>query len=78
MVRQQVNAISRQVMQNNVNSEELRSLLIPLPLLQMQNEVMHHMESGCEKIRKEQEAAAQIAGEAEREVERLILGTEKV
>jgi len=66
MVRQQVNAISRPIMQNNINSEEIRSLLIPLPPLQMQNEIMHHAESGCEKIRKEQEAAAQIAGEAER------------
>jgi hypothetical protein len=44
----------------------------------MQNEIMRHAESGCEKIRKEQEAAAQIAGEAEREVEGLILVTEKV
>ena len=29
---------------------------------------MRHLESGCEEIRKEQEAAAQIAGVAEREV----------
>jgi hypothetical protein len=44
----------------------------------MQNEIMCHVEWGCEKIRKEQQAAAQIAGEAEREVDRLILGTDKV
>ncbi len=42
------------------------------------NEIMRYVESVCEKIRKEQEAAAQIAGEAEREVERLILGNEGV
>jgi len=50
MVRQQVNAISRQIMQNNINSEELRSLLIPLPPPQMQKEIMRHVESGREKI----------------------------
>jgi hypothetical protein len=31
--RLQVNAVSRQIMQNDINSKELRSLQIPLPLL---------------------------------------------
>jgi type I restriction enzyme S subunit len=78
MVRQQVNAISRQIMQNNINGEELPNLRIPLPPLQMQNEIMCHVEWGARKYRKEQQAPAQIAGEAEREVDRLILGTDKV
>ena len=65
-------------MQNNINGEELRSLLIALRLPEMHNEIMRHVESGCEKIHKEQKAGAQIAGEVEREVQRLILGTEEV
>lgn len=35
---------------------------------------MDQVESGCEKIRKEEEAGAQIAGEAEREVETFDFG----
>lgn len=72
--RQQINAISRQIMQNNINSEELRSLQVPLPPLNVQKKIMYRVEAGREKIRKEQQAAAHVAEEAEQEVERLILG----
>jgi restriction endonuclease S subunit len=76
--RQQINAISRQIIgQANVNSEELRSLQIPLPPLDVQKEIMRRVEEGRSKIRQEQEAAAQVKEESEREVERMILGLSK-
>lgn len=76
--RQQINAISRQIIgQANVNSEELRSLQIPLPPLDVQKEIMRRVEEGRSKIRQEQEAAAKVAEEAQREVERMILGLSK-
>jgi type I restriction enzyme S subunit len=75
--REQVNAISRQIMQNNINSEELRSLQIPLPPLDVQKEIMRRVEEGRSKIRQEQEFAAKLKEESEREIERMILGLSK-
>lgn len=73
--RQQINAISRQIIgQANVNSEELRSLQIPLPPLNIQKEIMRRVEEGRSKIQKEQEAAAKVAEESASEVEKMILG----
>ena len=57
-----------------INSEEVRLAPIPLPPLEVQKEIMLHVEEGRYKIRQEQEAAAKIAEESEKEVERMILG----
>ena len=76
--RQQVNAVSRKIMQNNINSEELRALRIPLPPLDVQKQVMGDVERGLVEISREREASNRITREANREVEALILGTKKL
>lgn len=60
-----------------INSEEVRLAPIPLPPLDVQKEIMRRVEEGRSKIRQEQEAAAKVAEEAQRDVERMILGLSK-
>ncbi|MCX6601964.1 MAG: restriction endonuclease subunit S [bacterium] len=76
--RQQVDAISRQIMQNNINSEELRSLQIPLPPLAVQKQIMQRVAVGRAEIAREREAAEELAKAINAEVESLILGTKSV
>ena len=76
--RQQVDAVSRQIMQNNINSEELRGLQIPLPPLSVQKQMMEWVAAGREEIAREREAADHLAREINAEIEALILGTKKV
>jgi type I restriction enzyme, S subunit len=76
--RQQVNAISRQIMQSNLNSDEIRSLEIPLPPLDVQQEIMCHVNKGWIKIEQEREKAAKRAREIENDIEELILGTKQL
>ncbi len=76
--RQQVNAVSRQIMQNNINSQELRSLKFPLPPLKVQQEIMSYVEAGRAEIVRQKELAEKIRKGAEAEVEALILGTKKI
>jgi type I restriction enzyme, S subunit len=76
--RQQVDAVSRQIMQNNINSEELRGLQIPLPPLSVQKQMMERVAAGRAEITREREAADRLAREINAEIEALILGTKKV
>lgn len=77
--RQQINAMSRQIIgQANVNTQELRSLQIPLPPLDIQKDIMRRIEEGRKKIRQELESVERIKAEAERSIERMILGLTKV
>lgn len=76
--RQQVDAVSRQIMQNNINSEELRGLQIPLPPLAMQKQIMERVAAGRETIARERAIADRLAHDINAEVEALILGTKKV
>jgi type I restriction enzyme S subunit len=73
--RQQVDAVSRQIMQNNINSEELRSLQIPLPPFAAQNQIMERVAAGRREIARERKAAEMLAKEISADVEALILGT---
>jgi type I restriction enzyme, S subunit len=76
--RQQVDATSRQIMQNNINSEELRSLQIPLPPLPLQQAMMKRVEAGRAEIAR-RKADAQARAEAARaDMEAMILGTNPV
>ncbi len=72
--RQQVNAISRQIMQNNINSEEIRSLEIPLPPLDVQREIVAEVRAGLAEIAILRENARAQADAARAEVERMIIG----
>jgi type I restriction enzyme S subunit len=76
--RQQVDAVSRQIMQNNINSVELRGLKIPLPPLAVQKQIMERVTAGREEIAREREASDRLARDSNAEVEAMILGTKKV
>ncbi len=76
--RQQVDAVSRQIMQSNINSQELRSLKVPLPPLTEQNKIMARVATGRSKIAREREASENLAKEINAEVEALILGTKSL
>ena len=74
--RQQINALSRQIIgQANINSEELRLLRIPLPPLAVQKQIMKRVADGRTEIAREREAAEKLANEINTDVEALILGT---
>ena len=73
--RQQINALSRQIIgQANVNSEELRGLQIPLPPVAVQKQIMQRVISGRAEIARERGAAERLANEINADVESLILG----
>jgi type I restriction enzyme, S subunit len=77
--RQQINALSRQIIgQANVNSEELRSLRIPLPPLAEQKQIMQRVTDGRSEIAREREATQTLATSIRAEVEALILGTKSL
>ena len=77
--RQQINALSRQIIgQANINSQELRSLKLPLPPLNAQQDIMSHVEAGRAEIARQKELAEKIRKDAEIEIESLILGTKKI
>jgi type I restriction enzyme S subunit len=73
--RQQVNSLSRHIMQNNINSQELRSLLLPLPPLNIQQEIMDYIEINRKAIDSKKNEAAILKEEAQEKIENLILGT---
>lgn len=73
--RQQVDAVSRQIMQSNINSDELRDLEIPLPPLLVQNEIMRRVAAGSLEITRERIAADRLVDKINAEVEALILST---
>jgi type I restriction enzyme S subunit len=74
--RQQINALSRQIIgQANVNTEELRSLKIPLPPLPVQKRIMARVLAGRIEIANERQRADQLARDIGMDVEALILGT---
>jgi type I restriction enzyme S subunit len=76
--RQQINALSRKIMQNNINSEEIKSLKIPLPTLKIQYEIMCSVKEESEKIESARKKAENRAREIETEVEELILGVRQL
>ena len=73
--KQQVNTLSRQIMQNNINSQELRSLRLPLPPIDIQQEIMARIEAGRNEIIQQLETAAQLHSKTQSEIEKMILGT---
>ena len=62
-------------MQNNINSEELRSLQIPLPPLAVQKEIMQRVDADRAEIARERKAADELSKAINTELEALILGT---
>lgn len=72
--RQQVEAISRHIMQNNINSEELRSIQIPLPPLHVQNALVSKINSQHNHITLIEAEAIQKADQAKREIDAMVQG----
>lgn len=73
--RTQIDALSRQIIgQANINTDELRSLQIPLPPLMAQHAIMQRVEEGRAAIAREREKARRLATAVEREIEEMILG----
>lgn len=73
--RQQIDATSLQIMQNNINSEEIRCLQIPLPPLPVQEEIMNRVGSGRTKIARLKADAKVRTDSMKADVEAMILGT---
>jgi len=72
--RQQVDSISRQIMQNNINSEEIRTLRVPLPPLEVQRKLVERVNVARAEMARERAAATQLRQTIAAEVESLILG----
>lgn len=77
--RQQIDALSRQIIgQANINTEELRSLQLPLPPLAIQQQIVKRVAMGRAEIAKERESAERITKEINAEVEAMVLGKKYV
>jgi restriction endonuclease S subunit len=76
--RQQVDSLSRQIMQNNINSQELRILQVPLPPLEVQKEIMEHVEAGRCEIVQQKGNADLLYRQTGIALEEMILGTRPV
>jgi len=77
--RRQIDTLSRQIIgQANINTEELKSLEIPLPSLAIQREIMARVKELRAEIAAERQHARQIEEQARREVEEMLLGTRPV
>lgn len=69
-----VSAIERPAVQSNINSEEYKSLKIPLPSREKQDEIVRHIKSIRDKAKELQDEALEILENAKKEVEKMILG----
>jgi type I restriction enzyme S subunit len=77
--RQQIDALSRQIIgQANINSQELRSLRISLPPLEVQRAMMERVAAGLAEIARQREAAEGLRHRTQTEVEEMILGLRPV
>lgn len=76
--RQQVDAVSRHIMQNNINSEEIRNLIVPLPPLDTQNHLIDRIMKQRAGIAKLREEAKRREEEAKAYLEDIILGQKRV
>jgi restriction endonuclease S subunit len=65
-------------MQNNINSEELRNLQVPLPPLPAQQAIMRRVDNGLAEISELEADARARADAAKADVEAMILGIKKV
>lgn len=76
--QQQVNAVSRQIMQNNINSKEIAGLQIPLPPLDIQRQIMRKVATEQQRIEQERVRAKTVSERIEEEMEAYLLGRKKV
>ena len=72
--RQQVNSLSRKIMQNNINSQELKLLKIPLPPIRVQREMVQRITYARQESALLRTRAKELLEKATIGVERMILG----
>jgi type I restriction enzyme S subunit len=72
--RQQVNLMSRHIMQNNINSQELKSLKIPLPPLAVQRKIVECINYSRREAASLNTSAKELLEKAKIGVEQMILG----
>lgn len=72
-----VDAIHRPAVQSNINSEEYKSLIIPLPPMDKQTEISEHIKQLREQAKQLQKEAVLVLKIAKQEVEKMILETDK-
>lgn len=77
--RQQIDALSRQIIgQANINSQELRSLRLPLPPLDVQKDIMAHIEAGRNEIVQQGATVNRLHSQTQTKIEKMILGARPV
>ena len=69
-----VDTIQRPAVQANINAQEFRKMIIPLPPLQKQEEISKHILELRQKANSLREEGKQILQQANKEVEQMILG----
>ena len=69
-----VDSIQRPAVQANINSQEYKSLKIPLPPLPKQKEIASHIRKIREQAKQLQVEAEQTMQEAKKQIEKMILG----
>ena len=70
----QVTRLQRPIAQPNLNTAELKSIYIPLPPLEIQNQIAYKITKRKEKAKTLQQEAKEILESAKKEVESMILG----
>jgi len=76
--RRQVDSLSRKIMQNNINSQELRRLQIALPPLEIQHGIMNRVAEGRAEIDNEREVSQRLRWKTRINIEEMILGIRPV
>ncbi|MDE5419148.1 restriction endonuclease subunit S [Labilibaculum sp. DW002] len=69
-----VSAIERPAVQSNINSEEFKSLVVPVPTLEKQSEIANQITDIRNQAKQLENDAKQIMIDAKLEVEQIILG----
>ncbi|MBP5601887.1 MAG: restriction endonuclease subunit S [Treponema sp.] len=70
IIRDQINSISRQITgQANVNAEELKDLIFPLPPLPIQNKIVSHINQIKKQVKDLNEKAKDLREQAKKEFE---------
>lgn len=74
IVQCQITRLKRPVAQPNINTQELKSIVIPLPPLAIQEQIVNEINNRRERAKKLQQEAKEILESAKKQVESIILG----
>jgi restriction endonuclease S subunit len=77
IIKLQTARLQRPVAQPNLNTEELKSLKISLPPIEIQNKIADHIQNLRDKAQALKNEAIQIFEDVKQEVERMILNKNK-